>query len=415
MTKINNQNKMTIYTLCFVIFIDVLTIGLVIPIFAALFNDPHGILPTNTPIETRNMLYALIISLPMFALLFGSPILGELSDRWGRKNVLLFSLIGVFMSCLLSVLSFYLSSMVLLFISRLLVMLMDGSQAIAQAAIVDISEPGNKVKNMSYISIAGTFGFIVGPILGGILSDKGLCSWFGYQTPFWAAAFIALINAFVLKFIFTDTRTIQQHIPASWSEVFQRLFKGFFDKRYRKLCFVFIALQFVWSGVFQASSLLLAQKFHYSTSWLGYFCGFIGVVFSFFLIVALNYFLKLFSTLNIARIGSVLLCFGALVYAVWPHELFAIWLGIIPIAGGMALSYNTLLALFSDAVAENEQGKVMGITVGLVAIAWLLAGLFIGYMTPIGYSWTFYGEVVVAALAVLSLFFTCQEEGASKL
>ena len=242
----HHSHKITIMSLALVVFIDVLTIGLVFPLFAALFNDPHGILPIDTTIATRNLFYTLIISLPMFALMFGSPVLGEFSDRWGRRIILLISLFGVFLSCLLSIISFYISSVLLLFISRILVALMDGSQAIAQATIVDISQPQDKVKNLSLITLASTTGFIVGPIVGGILSDHQLCSWFGYETPFWFAAVLALANFILLKHTFVETRVLEHKQSLSWSAVFLRLFNGFIDKRYYCLSIGFIAAQFAW-------------------------------------------------------------------------------------------------------------------------------------------------------------------------
>jgi MFS family permease len=396
MSSIDKSHKATIYVLSFVILIDVLTIGLVIPIFAALFNDPHGILPASTSLATRNLLYALVISLPMFALLFGSPILGELSDRWGRKAVLLMSLLGVFISCLLSVLSFYLDSVVVLFVSRILVALMDGSQAIAQAAIIDISTKEDKVKNIALITLAGTVGFIIGPLLGGILSDHELCSWFGYSTPFWAAAIIALLNFFLLKFVFNDTRQMKEHIPATLVQVFTRLAKGFVDKRYHWVSMAFITAQFAWAGVFQSSSLLLAQKFHYTGAKLGLFTAYLAVVFSVFLLLILRVLTRYCSTITIARSGMALLGLGMLIYVFWLHSELAIWLAIIPMAAGMALTYNTQLALFSNAVASDEQGKVMGITVGLMAIGWLLAGLYIGHFATISYPLCFAGQAIVA-------------------
>jgi len=278
----DRSHKITILSLALVIFINTITIGLVFPLFAALFNDPHGILPAATTIATRNLLYSMIISLPMFALLFGSPILGELSDRWGRRPVLLLSLFGIFISCLLSVLSFYLVSIVLLFVSRILVALMDGSDAVAQAAIVDISHADNKVKNMSLITFASTMGFIVGPIVGGVLSDPNIYAGFSYKLPFLMAALLTLLNFILLRYTFTETRKLEKKEPLRWSVIFLSLFRGFIDKRYFCLSAAFIASQFTWAGLYQASNLLLAQKFHYSAAQLGLFSAYIAALFSLF-------------------------------------------------------------------------------------------------------------------------------------
>ncbi len=400
---IQRTHKLTIISLAFVVFIDVLTVGLVFPLFAALFTDPNGILPVQTTTATRNLLYTLIISLPMFALMFGSPVLGELSDRWGRRIVLLISLLGVFFSCLLSIVSFYLSSVVLLFISRILVAMMDGSQAIAQATIIDISQPAEKVKNMSLITLASTTGFIIGPIIGGILSDHRLCSWFGYETPFWFAAVLALANFILLKFTFVETRILEYRESLSWTTVFLRLFNGFIDKRYYCLSIGFVAAQFAWSSMYQASNLLLAQKFHYAVAKLGLYSAYLAAVFSVFLLVILLFILRYISTINTARGGIFLLALGLISFSFSVNSEIIVWLAMIPCAIGMALSYNTLMALFSDAVDEDEQGKVMGVVVGFLAIAWLLGGLLTGLLAAKSFVLTFLLQALGAFLGFIFL------------
>lgn len=398
MQPIKSQ-KSTIFTLAFVIFIDSLTLGLVIPIFAMLFNDPQGILPATASIATRNLYYALIISLPMFALLFGSPILGELSDRHGRKVILLWSLLGVALSCILSVFSLVIGSVLVLFISRIMVSMMDGSQAIAQAAIIDISSKKDKTKNISMITLGSILGFIIGPLAGGILADKNVCAWFTYQTPFWFAAIVSLINFFMLNFIFKETRKPSERRATSWGTVFMGLLKGFVDKRYVLISIAFITIQFVWGGVIQASTILLTQRFHYTSLHLGLFMTYISFSFVFFIGVVLQLLLKVISPVQIARIGLLLVALGMFIFMLGVNKTIVIWLALIPIAGGVGLFYNSSLTLFSDSVGENEQGKMMGITVGLTAIGWLFSGLYIGHLSTVSYALCFAG---MASFAVVS-------------
>ena len=397
------SQKSTIFTLAFVIFIDSLTLGLVIPIFAMLFNDPQGILPATASIASRNLYYALIVSLPMFALLFGSPILGELSDRYGRKIILLWSLLGVALSCMLSVFSLVIGSVLVLFISRIMVSMMDGSQAIAQAAIIDISTKETKTKNISIITLGSILGFIIGPLAGGILADKNVCAWFSYQTPFWFAAIASLINLLMLNFIFKETRKPSDRHTTSWGAVFISLLKGFVDKRYRLISIAFIIVQFVWGGAIQASSLLLAQRFHYTSLHLGLFMTYISLVFVFFIGVVLQQLLKVISPLNIARIGLLLVAIGGLTFMTGVHDTTIIWLAIIPIAGGIGLFYNASLTLFSNCVSDNDQGKMMGITVGFTAIGWLFAGLYIGHLSSVSYALCFAGMAIFAVASFITL------------
>jgi DHA1 family tetracycline resistance protein-like MFS transporter len=401
------SRKTTIFALSLVILIDSLTIGLVIPLFAALFNDPHGILPATATMSQRNMWYALIFSLPMFAMLFGAPLLGEWSDRIGRKKVLVFSLVGVAISCLLSVASFYASSVILLLLSRVFVGLLDSSQAIAQAAIIDIStDDQDKVKNLTFVTFVSTLGWIIGPILGGILSDAHLCSWFNYRVPFWVASGLALLNVLWLQRAFHETRVIKNDVVKPWTHVLANLIKSFFDKRIILLSIGFLCLQFSWSGVYQVSNLLLAQKFHYPSAKLGLFSTYLAFFFSISIMVLVRVFLKYLSIVNLVRTGFFIFFIGILFWTIMIHHEWAIWVAIIPMTIGIAMTFNSLMTLFSDAVTKDEQGKVMGIMTGLVAIAWLLAGLYSGMATSLSYTFTLIGFCIVALAAfIISLFY----------
>lgn len=141
--------------------------------------------------------------------------------------------------------------------------------------------------------------------------------------------------------------------------------------------------------MYQASNLLLVQRFHYSAAKLGLYSAYLAAVFSLFLLVILRFILRFVSTINTARIGIFLLAAGLLCFIFSVNSQIIVWLSIIPSAAGMALSYNTLMALFSDAVNDDEQGKVMGVMIGFMAIAWLLGGLLTGLLAANSYVWTF--------------------------
>lgn len=396
-------NKSTIYILTLVIFIDTMTIGLVVPIFAALFNDPHGILPVATSQTSRNMYYTLLVSLPMFALLFGAPVLGELSDRFGRRPILLFSLLGVLFSCALSAVSLHIESVSLLFISRILVALWDGSESIAQASIVDMSTPDTKMLNMSLITLGSALGFVVGPLLGGVLSDSQLLSWFNYQAPFWVAAALGFINLILVWYRYNETSSQVVKTHGSLMGNFARLFLDFFNKCYWQLTVAFLALQFCWAGIFQTTNLVLAQYFHYSSAMLGVFSGYIGFVFTVALLGLLRLLKPIMRTLTMARFGYGIFPFSLLLLAAFAHQQWAIWSSIFISACAMALAYNTTLTLFSDAVTQEHQGRIMGLTSGLVAVAWLLSGIYCGHFISISYHVTFLGQALIGFIGAFVL------------
>ncbi len=404
------HHKATIFALSLVILIDSLTIGLVIPLFAALFNDPHGIMGATATMGERNFWYSMIFSLPMFAMLFGAPILGELSDRFGRKNILMFSLIGIVLSCLLSVVSLYMDSVLVLLISRIFVGLLDSSQAIAQAAILDISEGDEKVTNLSIISFAGVIGWIIGPVLGGVLSDPHIVSWFSYETPFWVASFLALINIIWLTVAFKEISSLHHKPEQEWYTVILYLFKNFVDRRIVLLSIGFVTMQFAWAAVFQISNLLLAEKFHYMAAKLGLFSTCIALTFALVMLGGTKFLLRYFAITHLVKIGLFIVFAGMICMTFFNQDEIGLWLGVMPVIVGIAISYNTLITLFSNAVEKHEQGKVMGIVTSLVAIAWLLAGVYSGIMTSIDYTLTFAGLSVVSLAGCITILFYKEKE-----
>src|SRR3990167_335668 len=182
----------TITILFLVIIIDQMGITFVFPILTPLFMDPNSMLiPAGIKNSSRDFLYGLCLALYPFFMFFGAPLLGAISDQLGRKITLLLCLLASAISFVLSAVAIHLASLTLLLASRALAGFFSGSQYIAQAAIADISPPDKKAVNLSYIIVAISIGMILGPLVGGYLSDPVLLKSLTYATPFEAAALLA--------------------------------------------------------------------------------------------------------------------------------------------------------------------------------------------------------------------------------
>lgn len=370
---------MTIFALCLVIFVDAMSLGMVLPVFAPMFTHDHGVLfAVDTSLAVRQFAYAMIVSLPMMFLIFGPPFLGYLSDNYGRKRILLVGLIGLALASLLSIFSLVIGSLFLLFLSRILVGFLDGTQAIAQAAIADVSAPDNKARNLSFITFFGAMGFTVGPVLGGFMADPDIVSWFNYHTPFYFAFALAIVNAVALQLTFRETYIPTTKQSLSYRAVIKNTVQTCFDHRLRGLSILYLAMQFCWGGYFQAISLYLVTNFDYSSSQIGGFVTYLSLIFTLSLIVLIKVLLKHFQHHRLVFVGVILIALGMMSMTIFYNHLLVVWLIVIPLTVGVAISYNVLLAMFSNAVSKTEQGKVMGATVALVAIGWLSAALLIG-------------------------------------
>ena len=230
--------------LLLVLFIDGMGLGLVIPVLNALIFDPNSHFLSSELLSSataHNFIYGVVIGIFMLCWFFGAAILGDMSDKIGRKKSLMICLAGAGLSYLLSAFSVSLHSIVLLLLGRVVGGLTSGSQPIAQAAIVDLSTPENKVRNISYILLAVSLGFIFGPLLGGILADKRLVPWFNFTTPFYFAAIISFANLGLLLWLFKESFVSQPKKisirPYQAIEIFISAFKH--EKVKRFIYFIF--------------------------------------------------------------------------------------------------------------------------------------------------------------------------------
>lgn len=161
-------------TIFLTVFIDLLGVGVLIPVMPLLLGDPtspYYLLPTGWSTEQGYVLLGLLTAVFPLMQFFATPILGQLSDKYGRKDILLISLFGTSLSYVLFAYGIMSRNLPLLFVSRALDGITGGNISVAQAAIADISLPENRAKNFGLIGMAFGLGFIFGSFLGGKLSD----------------------------------------------------------------------------------------------------------------------------------------------------------------------------------------------------------------------------------------------------
>ncbi len=379
-TKLNIS---TFASLFLVLIIDSMGIGLVLPLLGPLFiSRTAGFVSFTMPLAERDLLYGVTLAIFCVFMFFGAPFLGDLSDHIGRKKVLLFCLFGTALGLVISALGINFNSVFLLIAGRAIAGFMAGSQALAQAAIVDISTEQNKTTNLSLITFASCFGFVLGPIMSGLVSDPHLWSGFGFATPFWLATGLAILNGSCLLLTFRET-----FYPKAKQRL--RLTKGatifisaITDKLVRKLAIIWLLAESGFALYFQILPLYLISAYQYSTSEISYLMSWMGAIFGITLLLIVRIitrYIKIEKTLTWSLIFTSIGIFMALFKTEW-----TIWIGVIPAAIGSALFYVALLTLFSNAVDENSQGWVMGVSAAVMAISWSLSALLSGVLGIFG-------------------------------
>lgn len=367
-----------------VLFIDSMGLGLVFPILNALVFEPsshfiHAELTKNV----RNILYGVTISIFMFCWFFGAAFLGDLSDQIGRKKSLLICLLGAVIGYLFSAAAVFFKSYFILLLGRMIAGFTAGSQSIAQAAIVDLSEPEHKARNLGLILFFTSLGFVFGPMVGGILSDSSLIHWFNYSIPFYFAAFISLINIVLLWTLFHETFFHEHKIRFKFYHAIEIFVTAFKDEKIRELSVILLIMIFGWSGFYSFISMYLFQVYHFTPLQVGFYMGLMGVGFGVGTGFLVDIFTRHFSLKQGVIIGCLFVALGTVLTITSPRAIY-VWFDVLIVASAMALAYSTILTLFSNQVDADSQGWVMGITGAIMAFAFGLNGLLAGLLANAG-------------------------------
>ncbi|HEX8845350.1 MAG TPA: MFS transporter [Pyrinomonadaceae bacterium] len=337
------------------VFIDLVGFGIVIPVL------PFYVEGTNFNAST-SMVGLLFASYSVMQLIF-SPILGRLSDRYGRRPILLISLVG---TCVGFLILGFANSLWMLFAGRIIDGISGGNISTAQAYIADITTPENRAKGMGLIGAAFGLGFTFGPAIGGVLSHWGI------SVPFIFAGCLALANAILLYFTLPETVTKDHPARASaqsarWSQLFAAV-------KQRRLAFI-LAIYFLLVTAFSimttSFALFTMYRFGYDAAHNGYlfmYVGILGVIIQGGLIGRL---VKMFGELPLVLTGSLLFATSLFIIPLTgPHTGLATLLAVGAIfAVGNSLATPSLQTLASKSAGRGEQGGVLGVTQSVASLA----------------------------------------------
>ncbi len=397
-----NAQSMSMLPIIMVVFIDLLGLGLAIPILAPMFFDvQHGVLPAGYSTEVRGILLGLIIAIYPLAQFFGSPIIGALSDHKGRKPVLLISLAGTLIGYLVFAAGVLMGSVPMLYLGRAIAGFTGGNLATAYSAIADISDERSKTRNFGLVGMAYGVGFIIGPYLGGLLSDPSVVPWFNFSTPFIAAALLALINIFMVRFRFEETLKTRVHTPITPWMGFANLKKAAGVPKLRFIFIVIFLYMFGYTMYTQFLSVYLIERFSFSTAHIGDVYAYIGLCIALTQGLVTRPVSRRFSPEQVLSVsflglafavGSVLLATDAV------HVYF-----FIPIVALFAgLTYPNTTTVISNLAGRESQGEIMGISQSVQAAAQAIPPIIAGVIISIGVELP-----ILCASAIVLLSWAC--------
>ena len=375
--------KHPLFVILFTVFLDMLGFGILIPVIPLLLADPasaYYLLPKSTNITQGYILLGLLTAIFPLGQFFSTSILGELSDKFGRKKILMVCLSVRFVSYLLFSLGIITRNIPLLFLSRIMDGVASGNISVAQAAIADVTDPKNRAKNFGLMGAAFGFGFIIGPFLGGKLSDPNILPWFNVITPFLFAAGLVALNILSVILFFPETiKELKQHIKISWSKAIGNIFHAY---SMEKLRVIFLTNFLFWSGFsffVTFFSVFLIQKFSYDQGDIGNFFAYIGIWVAFTQIFLTRWLSNKFKDHNIVRVAL----FGSALMVLMFFLANAPWqfLIIVPIFAG----FNGLVQAITPAIVSKSadwsvQGEVLGVNSSVQALASAVPPILSGFI-----------------------------------
>jgi DHA1 family tetracycline resistance protein-like MFS transporter len=334
--------------------IDVTGFGLIIPVMPKLIEQLLGVSNISLASQYGGWLtFAYAFMQFIFA-----PVLGNLSDKYGRRPVLLFSLFGFGIDYLF--LSFA-PSIAWLFVGRLIAGVTGASFTTASAYIADISTPENRAQNFGMIGAAFGLGFIVGPLIGGLLGE------YGARVPFFVAAALALTNWLYGYFVLPESLDKEHRRPFEWKRA-NPLGSLIQLKKYPGVAGLVVSLVLVYLAAHAVQSnwsFFNIEKFKWTPKMIGISLGVVGL-----LVGAVQGGLVRIVNPKIGNeksvyIGLGLYALGLLLFA-FASQSWMMFVFLIPYCLG-GIAGPALQSIISGHVPPNEQGELQGALTSLMS------------------------------------------------
>ena len=400
------SNRRDLAIIAFTAFLNFTGLTLAIPIFTPLCLDQTGgIIALGTSIPVRTTILGLLLGIFPLCQFFTSPLLGALSDRLGRKKILLFAIAGTFAGYIIMAVSILAESLPLAFLSRIITGSFSGSLAVTQSAIADLSDENSRAKNFGLLGAAFGTSLFVGPALGGFLSDPTINARFNFATPFWLASFLTACNFLQVAWQFSETLPPEKrrHVDFHLLVGPINIIRAFQTTSYRRMFLVVFALAFGFNFFTQFFQVYLIDQFAATPKQLGLVLSYLGICSILTQAVLVRPVSKKLSPRKILPLSLLLLAgsFPALLIVPSFWLLFPVII-FIPIFNG--LSNPNLTALVCGLAGAKNQGEILGINQSVMAMAQFLPPLIGGYIVGQHFSlplWITSGSILLAWILFL--------------
>lgn len=346
--------------------IDVIGFGLIIPVFPKLIEELiHGGIS-----EASKWGGWLTFAYAIMQFLF-APVLGNLSDKYGRRPVLLFSLTGFGIDYILLSIA---PTIGWLFLGRVISGITGASFTTASAYIADISTNENRAQNFGMIGAAFGIGFIIGPVLGGVLGQ------FSSRLPFIVAAGLALLNALYGYFVLPESLSKSNRRPFTWKRA-NPLGSLLQLKKYPAMAGLIGALILVNIAAHAVQStwtFINMEKFQWSEAMIGYSLGMIGLLVAIVQGGLIRFINPKLGNEKSVYVGLAFYALGLLLFA-FAAKTWMMFIFLIPYCLG-GIAGPALQSIISAEVPRNEQGELQGALTSLMSATSIVGPLIMTHL-----------------------------------
>ena len=373
-----NSRLLTIFV---IVFVDLLGFGLILPLLPY-YADSYGATP---------VLVGLLVASYAAAQLIGAPLLGRLSDRLGRRPVLLLSVAGTFLGFLLLGFAAPLGQLLanwvapqavntvilgVLFLSRILDGLTGGNITVAQAYIADVTDEQNRAKGLGLIGAAFGLGFIIGPAAGGALSQ------WGFNTPAFVAAAVSFLNLLAIFFLLPESLTAVRRSAIAQNTRPPFTLKALLQALNRPKVGPLLHIRFFYGlafATFQGVFSLYAQSIGLTSQTTGYVLAYVGLLSVITQAGLIGMLTRRFRE-NWLIVTGLWVMMGALFAWAFTAQLWLLLVVILPLALSGGVLNTVVQSAISKSVSRDEVGGILGISGSLEAITRVIAPTLGGFL-----------------------------------
>lgn len=364
--------------------LDQIAITIGFPVLIFLCFDVHSALfPAAASHMTRSFWFGICSGLPHFIAIATTPLLGYISDHFGRKPILILGATSALLLCAFTSLSIFFAAISLLVIGSIMAGFCARTEPVALAAVSDLSDPSNKIINMGYLQLCVSIGAFVGPLVGGYFAQRFLFPQLNFSLPYLIGIIVASLTLiFTIKYFRESYRPPEiKSGKIAWRKLL--------NPNVLQISVILILTQISWRTYYQFVPPLLKLNFHYSATTIGVFMALIAAWLSLATAFGVKWLSNFFTIPQIIKhscyveITGLMLIITSCFLPSTQLTQWLIWISALPVAMADVTIFCALTALYSQAVSPHDQGKVMGLCFIIVSTVWTLTGLLGGLLAGI--------------------------------